>query len=259
MNKIACLVLTIVSPAKRQEQIPISASRRIQNGDVAIRTESQILMLTNRCLTLVVALWGGLFLSPRAAEPVRAGVSPGDAGSDLYAYYTALDYTIPLSEIRMNVPFSNEEQVQAWRKAVENDTPRNAPQPENPIMKVGTACPNFGGMLKGSLEAVCIYNRKLGSDEVSRLAAGEVVKGALVAHYPFNQNMADSGGGKPAIPHGGAGFSSGRRAGSQALQLDGRSIWVQLPVETPHDGYPRGTAQDVPRLLQSRRQEHWVR
>ena len=194
-------------------------------------------MLTNRYLNLVVALWGGLFLSSRAAEPVDGVTAHGAAGSDLYAYYTALDYTIPLSEIRMNVPFSNEEQVQAWRKAVESDTPRNAPQPENPVMKVGAACPNFGGMFKGSLESVCIYNRKLGSDEVSRLAAGEVVKGALVAHYPFNQNMADSGGGRPAIPHGVAGFSSGRTAGSQALQLDGRSIWVQLPVETPHDGY----------------------
>jgi len=194
-------------------------------------------MPTNRFLTLFVALWGGLFLSSRTAEPVHAGTAHGDAGSDLYAYYTALDYTIPLSEIRMNVPFSNEEQVQAWRKAVENDTPRDAPQPENPVMKVGTACPNFGGMFKGSLDAVCLYNRKLGSDDVLRLAAGAVVKAALVAHYPFNRNMEDSGGGKPAIPHGGAGFSSGRREGSQALQLDGRSIWVQLPVETPPDGY----------------------
>ena len=49
-------------------------------------------------------------------SPVAAHAS---VKSDLYAYYTRLDYQIPLSEIDMDVPFSNAEHIRAYRKARE--------------------------------------------------------------------------------------------------------------------------------------------
>jgi alpha-L-fucosidase len=51
---------------------------------------------------------GGFNADPDAPRQV--------AGSDLYAYYTRLDYKIPLSEIHMDVPFTNPEQILAWKK-----------------------------------------------------------------------------------------------------------------------------------------------
>jgi len=47
---------------------------------------------------------------------VHPAASRGATGSGLYAYYTRLDYHIPLSEIRMDVPYSNTEQIVAWKK-----------------------------------------------------------------------------------------------------------------------------------------------
>jgi len=163
----------------------------------------------------------------------------GAVESDLYAYYTRLDYQIPLSEIRMDVPFSNAEHIMASRKAREvRAIPSDAPRPKDPILKIGAASPNFGGMFEGNVDNVCIYNRKLSRDEVSRLAAGKVVGGTLAANYRFNRSMADAAGGKSALAHDGVKFSSDSREGSHSLQLDGRAMWVQVPVEThPQSGF----------------------
>jgi len=121
----------------------------------------------------------------------------GAVESDLYAYYTRLDYRIPLSEIRMDVPFSNAEHILAYRKAREvRAIPSDAPRPKNPVVKIGAACPNFGGMFEGNIDNVCFYNRKLSRDEMARLAAGKVVDKTLVANYKFNQSEEDSVTGK---------------------------------------------------------------
>ena len=154
--------------------------------------------------------------------------------SDLYAYYTRLEYQIPLSEIGMDVPFSNAEHIRAYWKAREAPAiPSDAPRPENPVLKIGAACPNFGWMFEGNIDYVGIYDRKLSRDDIARLAAGKAVDRALVANYRFNRSVADSAGGRPAIRHEGAGFSSDRREGSHSLRLDGHSMWVQLPVSGP--------------------------
>ena len=159
--------------------------------------------------------------------------------SDLYAYYTRLDYRIPLSEIVMDVPFSNEEHIRAyWKARLAPAIPSDAPRPKSPVVKIGAACPNFGGMFEGNIDNVCIYNRKLSRDEMARLAAGKVVETTLAANYKFNQSMADAVGGKSALAHDGAKFSSDSREGSHSLQLDGRAMWVQAPVEThPQRGF----------------------
>ncbi|RLG58727.1 MAG: hypothetical protein DRN95_03845 [Candidatus Hydrothermarchaeota archaeon] len=155
------------------------------------------------------------------------------AGADLYAYYTRLDYRIPLSEIHMDVPFTNPEQIQAYREARKAPRfPSDAPRLKNPVLKIGTACGNFGGRFEGNVDNVCIYRKKLSRAEIANLAAGKVVERALAANYKFNQSLLDSAGGKPALPYEGAGFSSNSREGSHSLQLDGRSMWVQLPVES---------------------------
>jgi hypothetical protein len=161
--------------------------------------------------------------------------------SDLYAYYTRLDYQIPLSEINMDVPFSNPEHIRTywahWGPRVARAIPSDAPQPKNPILKIGAASPDFGGMFEGNIDHVGIYNRKLGRDDLALLAAGKAVDAALVANYRFNRSMADSAGEKSALGHEGAEFSSDSREGSHSLQLDGRTMWVQLPVEThPQSG-----------------------
>lgn len=165
--------------------------------------------------------------------------SRGAVGSDLYAYYTRLDYRIPLSEIHMNVPFSGPEHIQAHREAREApDIPSSAPRPKDPVLKVGAASPNFGGMFEGNIDDVCIYDRKLSRNEIARLVAGEVVDTTPVANYRFNRSAEDSAGGKPALRHGDAGFSSDHREGSHSLRLDGRSMWVQLPVAArPQRGF----------------------
>jgi len=165
--------------------------------------------------------------------------SGADAESDFYAYYTRLDYTIPLSEIHMDAPFSSEEHVLAYRKAREiPDIPSGVPHPKNPVLKVGAASPNFGGMFEGNIDDVHIYTRKLSRTEIVRLAAGEVVDTGLLADYRFNHNTEDSIGGEPAVRHGGAGFSSDRKEGSHSLHLDGRVMWVQLPVQVhPQSGF----------------------
>ena len=165
---------------------------------------------------------------------VYPAASRGTAGSDLYAYYTRLDYQISLSDIHMDVPFSNAEHIRAYRKAREVPAiPSDAPRAENPVMKIGAAGPNFGGMFEGNIDDVCIYNSKLSRDDITRLAAGKAVETTLVANYRFNRSVEDSAGGKPALRHEGAGFSSDRREGSHSLQLDGRSMWAQLPVAAP--------------------------
>jgi hypothetical protein len=150
-----------------------------------------------------------------------------------------LDYQIPLSEIDMDVPFSNAEHIRAywahWKLRVAPAIPSDAPRPKNPILKIGAASPNFGGMFEGNIDHVGIYNRKLCRDDLARLAAGKAVDAALVANYRFNRNMADSVGGKSALGHEGVEFSSDSREGSHSLQLDGRAMWVQLPIETHAD------------------------
>ena len=55
-------------------------------------------------MTKSVTLLSFVFMVYPAASPVAAG-------SDLYAYYTRLDYRIPLSEIRMAAPFTDPEQI----------------------------------------------------------------------------------------------------------------------------------------------------
>ena len=113
--------------------------------------------------------------------------------SDLYAYYTRLDYQIPLSEIDMDVPFY----IRAYWKAREAPAiPSDAPRPKNPILKIGAASPNFGSMFEGSIDQVGIYNRKLSREDLVRLAAGKAVDAALVANYQFNPSTADGVGGK---------------------------------------------------------------
>ena len=165
--------------------------------------------------------------------------SYGAVGSDLYAYYTRLDYTIPLSEIHVKVPFSNTEHILAYRKARElPDIPSGAPRPKNPGLKVGAACPDFGGMFEGNIDDVCIYDRKLSRNEIALLAAGKVVDTTPVSNYRFNRSVEDSASGRPALRHGSAGFSSDRKEGSHSLQLDGRAMWVQLPVTAyPQSGF----------------------
>ncbi len=162
--------------------------------------------------------------------------SRGAVGPDLYAYYTRLDYRIPLSEINMDVPFSNEEHIRAyWKARAARAIPSDVPRPKNPIVKIGAASPNFGGMFEGNVDHISIYDRKLSKDDISRMAAGNAVDTALVANYRFNRSMADSAGGRPAIRHEGAEFSSHSSEGSHSLRLDGRRMWVELPVETPGD------------------------
>ena len=163
-------------------------------------------------------------------SPAASGVA---AGSDLYAYYTRLDYRIPLSEIHMKVPFTDPEQIRSyWETRGVSDIPSDAPRLKDPVLKIGMACPNFGGMFGGNIDDVCLYDRTLNGEDIARLAAGEVVDSTLVANYRFNRSTKDSAGGKPALPHEGTGFSSHSREGSHSLQLDGRATWVELPVET---------------------------
>jgi len=170
---------------------------------------------------------------------VYAPASPIAAGSDFYAYYTRLDYRIPLSEIDMDVPFTDPEQIQAyWEARKAPKFPADAPRLKDPVLKLGTACGNFGGTFKGHIDNVCIYNKTLSEDDIATLAAGEVVDTALAANYRFNRSVKDSAGGKPALLQEGAGFSFDSREGSHGLQLDGRSMWVQLPVQTdPQNGF----------------------
>jgi hypothetical protein len=167
---------------------------------------------------------------------VYPAASQASAKSDLYAYYTRLDYQIPLSEIDMDVPFSNAEHIRAywahWKPRVAPTIPSDAPRRKNPILKIGAASPNFGGMFEGNIDHVGIYNRKLCRDDLARLAAGKAVDAALVANYRFNRSMADAASGKSALAHGRAEFSSDSREGSHSLQLDGRAMWMELPVET---------------------------
>ena len=66
--------------------------------------------------------------------------------SDLYAYYTRLDYKIPLSEIRMDTPFSSTEQLLAWRKrwkipAVPPGAPAITIERARPFVRLGTGLP----------------------------------------------------------------------------------------------------------------------
>jgi len=163
----------------------------------------------------------------------------GAAESDLYAYYTRLDYQIPLSEIDMDVPYLDEEHIRTywayWKPRVAPAIPSDAPRPKDPILKIGAASPNFGGMFEGNVDHISIYDRKLSKDDIARLAAGKAVDTVLVANYRLNRSMADSAGGKPAIRHEGAEFSSDSREGSHSLQLDGRAMWMELPVETQAD------------------------
>jgi len=177
-------------------------------------------------MTKSVTLLSFVFMVYPAASPVAAG-------SDLYAYYTRLDYRIPLSEIRMAAPFTDPEQIRAyWEARGVSRIPSDAPRPKDPVLKLGMACPNFGGMFEGHIDDVCLYNRTLSAEDIARLAAGRGVDTTLIANYRFNRSAVDSAGGKPALRHGGAGFSSHSREGSHSLQLDGRSMWVELPVET---------------------------
>jgi len=167
------------------------------------------------------------------STPLPLATSGAAAGSDLYAYYTRLDYRIPLSEIHMNVPFTDPEQIRAyWQARGVSDIPSDAPRPKDPVLKIGMACPNFGGMFGGNIDDVCLYDRTLNGEDIARLAAGEVVDSTLVANYRFNRSTEDSAGGKPALLREGAGFSSQSSEGSHSLQLDGRAMWVELPVET---------------------------
>ncbi|MCG7851643.1 MAG: alpha-L-fucosidase, partial [Methanosarcinaceae archaeon] len=168
---------------------------------------------------------GGFNADPDASRDV--------AGSDLYAYYTRLDYRIPLSEIQMKVPYTDPEQIQSyWEARKTPKLPPDVPQLKNPVLKLGTTCPNFGGMFEGNIDDVCIYNRTLSTADIARLAAGKAVDTTGAANYRFNRSVEDSAGGRPALAHEGAGFSSHSREGSHSLQLDGRAMWVELPVET---------------------------
>jgi len=166
-------------------------------------------------------------------------ISCGAVESDFYAYYTRLDYKIPLSKVVMDVPFSDPEHIRAYWEAREaRAIPSDAPRPKNPILKIGAACPNFGGMFEGNIDDICIYNRKLSGNEIARLMTGKVADATLVANYRFNRNVKDSAGGKSAIRHGDAIFSTDCREGSHSLQLDGDSTWMHLPVEThPQSGF----------------------
>ena len=166
---------------------------------------------------------------------------------DLYAYYTRLDYQIPLSEIDVRVPYLNAEHIRAywayWKPRVAPAIASDAPRPENPILKIGAACPDFGGRFEGSIDQVGIYNRKLSREDLVRLAAGKAVDTALVANYRFNRSMADAVGGKSALAHGEATFSSDSREGSHSLQLDGRAMWMELPVECIEVMFPQMCSQ----------------
>ncbi|MCF7958112.1 MAG: LamG domain-containing protein, partial [Phycisphaerae bacterium] len=161
------------------------------------------------------------------------------AGADFYAHYTRLDYKIPLSEIQMDVPYSDAEQILAWEKKWKTpNIPSDVPRSKDPVLKIGTACPNADAMFEGNIDDLSIFNRKLNKDEIAALAAGRPVETARIANYKFNQNFTDSTGGKPAIPNKEARFSSECREGSHALQFDGRSMWVQLPLEIqPQNGF----------------------
>lgn len=160
-------------------------------------------------------------------------------GSDLYAYYTRLDYRTPLSEVQMDVPFARRDDMQSDGDAdARPEVPSDVPQLRHAVLKIGAASPNFGGWFEGEIDTVCIYNRKLNGQEVAQLAQGELVRPGLSASYGFDGSTEDTVGGKPAIRHGGAKFSSDSREGSQTLQFDGHNQWVQSPVEAePHGAF----------------------
>jgi len=167
------------------------------------------------------------------AASVYPATFPVAAGSDLYAYYTRLDYRIPLSEVQMDVPFTDKAQIRAyWEARKAPKLPADVPQAKDPILKVGTACAGFGGMFEGHIDDVRIDNRILSAEDIARLAADQGVAAPAAGYYRFNRSVEESAGGRPALLHKGAGLSPDSRGSSHALQLDGETMWVELPVET---------------------------
>lgn len=66
-----------------------------------------------------------------------------DEDTDLYAYYTRLDYRIPLSQVQMDVPFARRNDLQSDADA-RPEVPSDVPQLRNAVLKIRWSGPLCG-------------------------------------------------------------------------------------------------------------------